>query len=114
VTWYSCIASSSAACVFRAGDVGRHEVGRELDPLEAQVENLRDGLDEERLRQAWHAGDQAVAAREERHQHLIDDLVLPDDHLADLGHDALPATRDVLGRRGDVGCRRQVHQWVSE
>jgi hypothetical protein len=35
-----------------AGDVGRHQVGRELDPLERQVEDLRERLDEQRLGQA--------------------------------------------------------------
>ena len=148
VTWYSCIASSSAACVFGgvrlissarricakigpftkrsdavaallvehfgAGDVGRHQVGRELDPLERQVEDLRDRLDQQRLGQAGHAGDQAVAAGEERHQHLVDDLVLADDDLADLGEDPLAALRRRARRprRCPVGGR--VHQWVSE
>ncbi len=49
----------------RAGDVGRHQVGRELDPLELQVEDLRDRADEQRLGQARGAGDQAVPAGEQ-------------------------------------------------
>ena len=49
----------------RPGDVRRHEVGRELDPLELEVEDLRDGADQQRLRQARRAGDEAVAAGEE-------------------------------------------------
>ena len=67
-----------------AGDVGRHQVGRELDALEAQVEDLRQRLDQQRLGQPGHAGEQAVAAGEERDQDLIDDLVLADDDLAQL------------------------------
>jgi hypothetical protein len=131
VTWYSCIASSSAACVFGAllgehlgaGDVGRHQVGGELDALERQVENARDRLDEQRLGQPGHAGDQAVAAREERHQHFVDHGVLSDDHLAQLGEDALAAVGHALGDGGDVGRRgvgggghagEGVHQCVSE
>ena len=70
-----------------AGDVRRHQVGRELDALEAQVENLRDRLDQQRLGEAGHAGDQAVAAAKHRHQHFVDDLVLADDHLAKFGED---------------------------
>ena len=48
---------------FRPGDVGRHQVGRELDPLEAEIENLREGLDEERLREPGHAGQQDSVRR---------------------------------------------------
>ncbi len=85
-----------------AGDVGGHEVGRELDPLERQVENLRDCLDEQRLGESRHAGDQAVPAGEERDEDLIDDRILPDDDLADLGQDPLAAERDALGDRRNV------------
>ena len=51
-----------------------------------------------------HAGDQAVAAGEERDQHLLDDLVLADDDLAQLGENALAARRDFF--RADGGNRR--------
>ena len=84
-----------------AGDVGRHQVGRELNPLEREIEDLRERLDQQCLGQAGHAGDQAMAAGEHRHQDLIDHLVLADDHLADLGEDA---ARGV----GDAGRRRAV------
>ena len=45
-----------------------------------------------------HAGDQAVAAGEERDEHLLDDLVLPDDDFAQLGENPLAALRDFLAR----------------
>ena len=45
-----------------AGDVGRHQVGRELDALEGQVQDLGHGADQQRLGQAGHADEQAVAA----------------------------------------------------
>ena len=64
-----------------ASDVGWHEVRRELDPGELQVEHLRHRLDEQGLGQAGHADDEAVAADEERQQGFIDDLLLPDDLL---------------------------------
>ena len=63
----------------RAGDVGRHQVRRELDALEADVENLADRANHERLRQPRHADEQAMPAREDSRQDLFDDLVLPDD-----------------------------------
>ena len=120
---------------FRAGDVGGHQIRRELNPLERQVQNACDRLDEQRLRQTGHARDQAVAAGEERHQHLVDDRVLADDHLADLREDALPSLSHALGdgsdARGPAGSGRLsgrvsrsvrlqpgrtewIHQWVRE
>ena len=59
------------------------------------------GLDEQRLGQTRHAGDQAMAAGEERDQHLIDHRVLADDDLADLAEDALAAR----ARRASATCR---------
>src|SRR5215217_283972 len=96
-----------------AGNVRRHQVRRELDALEREIENLRHGLDQQRLRQARYAGDQAVPAGEEGHQDLVDDRVLADDDLPDLRQDALAPGSDPFGDRGDVRLRR-VHQCVSE
>ena len=58
---------------FRAEDVGRHQVGRELDAVELEVDRLGQLLDEQRLRQPGHAAQQAVAAGEERDENLADD-----------------------------------------
>ena len=68
----------------RAGDVRGHQVRRELDALEHQAQRLRDGAHHQRLRRAGQAGDQAMAADEQRRQDLIEHLLLPDDHLPDL------------------------------
>ena len=65
----------------RPGDVGRHQVGRELDARELQLEHPRQGVNEQRLRQARHTDDQAVAADEERQQHFVDRRLLTDDDL---------------------------------
>ena len=92
-----------------AGDVRRHQVGRELNPLEAEVEDRRERLDQQRLGQPGHAGDQAVAAREQRDEDLVDHLVLPDDDLAELGEDLLAPLLDAFGEVRDGGT-----QWVSE
>ncbi len=95
-----------------AGDVRRHEVRGELDALEVQVQDVGERLDEERLRQPRHAGDQAVAAGEQRDEHLLDDLVLPDDDLAELGENARAAFGNSLGRLGrQVGT---VHMISSD
>ncbi len=63
-----------------AEHVGGHQVGRELDAAEAQVERPRQRLHQQRLGQAGHALQQSVPAGQQREQHLLDDLVLADDH----------------------------------
>ncbi len=68
----------------RAGDVGGHQVRRELDALEVQAERLRDGAHHQRLRRAGQAGDQAMAADEQRDENLVEHFLLADDDLADL------------------------------
>ena len=99
-TLTSCIASSSADCVFgvarlissasttlakigpgwnsknvaalrallhdvRADDVGRHQVGRELDARERQVQDVGERVHEARLADAGNAFEQHVAAGEQ-------------------------------------------------
>ena len=71
----------------RAGDVRGHEVGRELDAAELEIEDLGEGRNEEGLRQARNADQQAVPIREEDREQLLHDGVLSDDHLAQLGQD---------------------------
>ncbi len=63
--------------------------GRELDAPELEAERLRDGAHHQRLGGAGHAGDQAVAADEERDQDLVEHLLLADDDLAHLREDAV-------------------------
>ena len=47
----------------RADQVGRHQVGRELDALEGAAQRLRERLDGQRLGQPGDALDQQVALR---------------------------------------------------
>jgi hypothetical protein len=81
---------------FGAGDVGWHQVGRELDTLKLKVENLGDGAHQERFRQARRAGDQAMAAGKQTDQELLDHLLLADDDFRKLGVDALAAAANQL------------------
>ena len=67
-----------------AGDVGRHQVGRELDALEDQSQRLRHGAHQQRLGRAGQTGDQAVAADEQRDHHLLHHFFLADNHSPDL------------------------------
>jgi hypothetical protein len=73
---------------FGAGDVGRHQVGSELNAAELEREGLGQGADHQRLGQPWHADEQAVPFGEHRDQQLFDHLLLADDDLAQLESDA--------------------------
>ena len=94
---------------FRAGDVAGHQVGRELDALERQMQCLGQRTDQQRLGQAGHAFEQRMAAGEDRHQHLLDHFVLADDHLGQLVANAVVGLfaplhgGDVVGRNRGCG-----------
>src|SRR5690606_39441983 len=85
----------------RAEDVGGHEVGRELDAREVEVERLRDRAHEHGLAEAGHTLEQRVAAGDEAGEDSVEDVLLPDDHLSDLGTDpvdvALEGLNDLAG-----------------
>ena len=96
-----------------AGDVAGHQVGRELDAVEVQRQALAERADEQRFGQAGHAFKDAVTAREQADQQLLDDDILPDDHAADLGFDFIAGLAqaaeafEVLGF--DAGIWRLSH-----
>jgi hypothetical protein len=77
----------------RAHQVGRHEVGRELDALEAAAHGARERLHRQRLGQPRHTFDQQVALRQHGHQHALEKAVLADD-------DALDFVEHALHQRG--------------
>jgi hypothetical protein len=68
----------------RADDVRWHQVRRELNPRERQLEAFRQRLDEQRLAETRHAFEQNVAAGEHADEDVIDDLAVADDDLLDL------------------------------
>ena len=77
-----------------AGDVRRHQVGRELNALERDVEDLGDRADHERLGQPGHADEQTMAAGEDRREDLFDDVILADDDFVQfLPHQLLVAAK---------------------
>ncbi len=65
-------------------------------------------LIEQGLRQARHARDEAMAAGEQRDEHLLHHVVLADDHLPQLGEDALASLADPL-RPGRRRLENSVH-----
>ena len=70
-----------------AEDVGRHQVGGELDALEIHAQHPRDGLHQQRLGQSRHADEQAVAVGKKGGDQAGDDFLLADDGLGKLIHD---------------------------
>ena len=84
----------------RAEDVGRHQVRRELNAIEAQIDRLGQLLDEERLGQAGNAAKQTVPAGEKRHQNLAHDALLPDDRFRQLALEPAGDLSDTLERNG--------------
>ena len=79
----------------------RHQVGRELDAAEAQVQRVGQRADHQRLGQARHADEQAVAAGEDGDEQLLEHALLADDDLAQLLADAAVAVVEPLDG-GDV------------
>ncbi len=69
----------------RAGDVGRHEIGRELNARKAQAQRFAQAPHHQSFAQARHAFEQAVAAANERNKHLLDQFFMADDHPSHLG-----------------------------
>jgi hypothetical protein len=72
-----------------------------------QVERLGERRDQQRLREAGHADEQRVTAREQRDQQLLDHAALADDALADLGDDLIVRRRELFDRV-EVGPGRRL------
>ena len=63
-------------------DVGRHQVGRELDPSELEIKGAGERLHHQGLRDAGHPFEDHVSAHEQRHEEAGDHEVLTDHGLA--------------------------------
>src|SRR5208337_1331897 len=90
----------------RAGDIGRHQIDGELNSIEAEIQRQPQRLDQRRFAGAGDAFDQHVAAREQGRQQLLDRLLMPDDHLVDLG-------LDPPKRPGEIRHRRRFRLYVT-
>ena len=69
------------------GHVGREEIGRALQPLEGQVQRLREQPRDQRLREARVVLDQDVAVREDPGEDAFQHVDLPDDHAREGSYD---------------------------
>ena len=96
------------ACLVRAVDpgadeIGRDEVGSELDPVERPAEDVGGRLHRQRLRETRHAFDQQVPPGQQADQHPLQHLILAGDHPPDLEQGLLePLLRLRRVRRFDI------------
>ena len=90
-----------------AGDVRRHQVGRELDAFEADVQDFGQRADHQRLGQAGHAFQQAMAARENSGKQLLDHFVLAHDDLLQLLLHDLAMLAELLQNFAQVSLLRR-------
>src|SRR5690606_36368132 len=80
-----------------AGDVGRHQVRRELDATEGYVYGIGKCSDQHGLAQPGYAFEQNVTADDETDQGLVDDFTVTDDDLADLALQLAHGLRELFG-----------------
>ena len=86
------------------GDVRRHQVRRELDPVEFEIDRLRNRLHHERLRQARHTHHEAVTPRKHGRQQVVHHLLLAHDYLGDFFRQRPAHTPDAIN-----GLRVKFH-----
>ena len=70
----------------RAGNIGRHQVGRKLNAARRETEHARERDRERRLADTRAVLEQNVTACVNRHQDLLDDLILADKRAVYLGN----------------------------
>ena len=114
----------------RAGDVGGHQIGRELNALEPQMQRLRQAADHQCFSQSRHTHQQRMAFGEDRDQNLVDHFFLTDDDLGEFGFDGRVSRLQILdglqislfqtwfrnrrGNDGSAGGRSRSHEALSE
>jgi len=91
---------------FRAGDVRGHQIGRELDAAEAEVHRVGKRFDQQRLREAGNAFEEAMTARSDGDEDLLDDGLLSHDAPGERGFELLEIF-DEGGGGGSVGHGRE-------
>ena len=94
-----------------ASNVAWHQIGCELDAFEGQVQRLGQRADEERLREPRNALKQCVASGEHGDQHLLDHVVLSDDHLRKLVAKAVVGLLAPLHRSDVIFVGRFGHEF---
>src|SRR5882724_13716718 len=67
----------------RPENIGGHQVGRELNAIERNIEHFAERPHEQRLSQAGDSFEQDVTAREQRMKRALHDRIMADDDFAD-------------------------------
>jgi len=62
-------------------DVGRHQIGRELNAPEFHRKNIAERANQQCLAQSRHSFQQNVTAAEQADEHVFDDCLVADDDL---------------------------------
>ena len=91
-----------------AGDVGRHQVRRELNAVELQGHHLGQGIDHGGFGQAGHSHQQRVPSRQDADEQLLQHLVLTDDHFGQLRPDFIIKPAQLINGRHVVVDRRRA------
>ncbi len=91
-----------------ADDVGRHQVGGELDAGERAADHPGEGLHRERLGHAGHTLEKQVSLGEQADEHPLDQQVLADDDALDLEDRAFKSVHLGLQVPGVRGRRRST------
>ncbi len=86
-----------------AGDVARHQVGRELDAVELEIDDLCNRMNQEGLRESRDADDDAVSSAQDRSQNEVDHPLLSHDELVELREDLIMAHLEPVGERDVAG-----------
>ena len=94
------------------GDVGGQQIGRELHAAERQVERLGQRGHEQRLGEPRDPDEQRVPAREQRHEHQLDDPPCPTTRTPIASRSArLGVPRHLEELRVALGSRRLARSW---
>src|SRR5262249_26459697 len=61
-----------------AGNIGRHQIRRELNALERKIQNVGNGANQQSLGQSGNTGDDRMSSYEKREEDLFDNFILTD------------------------------------
>ena len=91
-----------------ADEVGRQQIGRELDPLPAAVDRGRQRLGQAGLADAGHVLDEEVPFGEQAHHRQLDRVDLAVEHLGDVRGDRVEQLAERPRRRRPTSTRRRA------
>ena len=88
-----------------SGDIGRHQIGGELHAAKLKLHQRGQCRNQEGLRQAGHALQNAMSPAQKRDDQLFDNVVQADDHAADLLAEHQVFAMDLFNRGQLIAAR---------